>query len=272
MNAAVLRELAEEGERTAFLERVRAVVEPVIPDDFRRIAELTLLLGELQRGAADPVKLRHLLFGPKTERTGRVCPDSGAPAAVKRKHKRKGHGRNGAKDFTGANWTDVPHNELRAGCSCPDCRRGTLRPMRDPATVLLLEGSPPITAQGFRLERLRCDACGKVYTAAAPPEAGVEKYAPSVGVTIAFLRYGAGLPHYRLARLQHDLGVPLPESTQWELLEPLAEAASPVFAAMISLAANAAVLHHDDTRMRILDLRRAGSASARARRSRPRSA
>jgi hypothetical protein len=134
--------------------------------------------------------------------------------------------------------------------------------MRELAALLRLEGAPPITAQGFRLERLRCDACGQVYTASAPAEAGVEKYGPSVGVTIALLRYGAGLPHYRLARLQRNLGVPLPESTQWELLEPVAEAATPVFAAMVALAANAAVLHHDDTKMRILELRRAGSASA----------
>ena len=48
-------------------------------------------------------------------------------------------------------------------------------------------------------------------------------YEPSVAVTVALLRYGTGMPHYRLARLQQSLGVPLPESTQWELMRPVAE-------------------------------------------------
>jgi hypothetical protein len=112
------------------------------------------------------------------------------------------------------------------------------------------------------MERLRCDACGAVFTAPVPAAAGQEKYAPSVGVTIAVLRYGTGVPHYRLARLQQSLGVPLPASTQWELMAPLRELAQPIFAALVVLAANAPLLHHDDTTMRILDLRRPGSATA----------
>jgi len=56
--------------------------------------------------------------------------------------------------------------------------------------------------------------------------------------------------------------VPLPESTQWELMAPLAAQAQPIFAELVAQAANAPVLHHDDTTMRILDLRRPGSTSA----------
>ena len=40
-------------------------------------------------------------------------------------------------------------------------------------------------------------------------------------MTVAILRYGTGVPHYRLKRLQQSLGVPLPASTQWELIAPL---------------------------------------------------
>ncbi|MDO8542656.1 MAG: hypothetical protein Q7S40_19625 [Opitutaceae bacterium] len=50
------------------------------------------------------------------------------------------------------------------------------------------------------------------------------------------------------------MGVPLPASTQRELLEPLSELAQPIFEALVVQAANAPLLHHNDTTMRILDL------------------
>jgi transposase len=137
-----------------------------------------------------------------------------------------------------------------------------LRAQASPAIILRIEGSPPISATGYKLERLRCDTCGEVFTAPAPAQAGQEKYAPSAGATIALLRYGSGMPHYRLAQLQKSLGVPMPESTQWEVMQPLFQQAQPIFAALGTQAANAPLIHNDDTTMRILDLRRPGSATA----------
>ena len=67
-----------------------------------------------------------------------------------------------------------------------------------------------------------------------------------------------------MARLQQSLGVPLPESTQWELLVPLFQTALPVQEELLRQAAQSPLFHNDDTSMRILDLRRPGSASAAA--------
>jgi len=263
MNADELAALRSEAGRAAFLARVNPAVAP---EDYRVIAALVEAMARLEKAPAQLRKLQHLLFGPKTERTEQVCPPAEPPpvppAGRQRRKRRKGHGRTRAEDFTGADWKHIEHQHLRSGQRCPACRQGTLRQQRAPARLLRIEGSPPVTAQGFTLERLRCDTCGMVFTAPAPREAGEEKYAPSVAVTVAVLRYGTGVPHHRLARLQRDLGVPLPESTQWELLEPLAAAARPVLAELILLAANAAVIHQDDTTMRILDLRRPGSPAA----------
>jgi len=128
--------------------------------------------------------------------------------------------------------------------------------------VLRICGSPPISATGWRLEKLRCDTCGELFTAPAPPEAGPCKYDESVGVTVAVLRYGCGLPHYRLARLQSSLGVPLPASTQWELLMPLYQLALPIFQELLRQTAQSPIFYNDDTSMRILNLRRSGSAAA----------
>jgi transposase len=254
-----------EPERQAFLERMRSIANS---EDYRRIEGMSYALPQiLTLIEQDPMtmrKLRHLLFGPKTEKTNQVCPAAApvAPAPEAAKPKRKGHGRTKAKEYTGARWVQILHPQMKAGGSCPLCSQGSVRMQKSKALVLRIVGAPPISATGYAMERLRCDTCGEVFTAPVPPEAGTEKYAPSVGVTVALLRYGSGMPHYRLARLQKSLGVPLPESTQWEVMKPLFQQAQPIFEQLLAQAANSPLIHQDDTTMRILDLRRSGSATA----------
>ena len=250
-------------QRAALLARVRAQISP---EDFKIIEGMAHALPDIleliEQSPMTLRKLRHMIFGPKTEKTSRVCPSPDSAAAKKPKGKRKGHGRIKAKNYTGARWQFVAHPEFKAGDLCPDCLKGKLRVQKTPAILLRIAGSPPISATGYELERLRCDACGKVSTAPVPAEAGTQKYDPSVGVTVALLRYGSGMPLYRLAKLQESLGVPMPASTQWEVMKPLFGQAQPVFNELVDQAANASLIHHDDTPMRILDLRRPGSATA----------
>jgi hypothetical protein len=56
-----------------------------------------------------------------------------------------------------------------------------------------------------------------------------EKYDETCDVSLALAKYGPGLPWYRLARLQENFGVLLPESIQFERCEAVADAALPVF-------------------------------------------
>jgi transposase len=254
-----------ESEREAFLERVRASVNA---EDYRRIEGMSYALPEIMTLIEqDPMtmrKLRHLLFGAKTEKTDQVCPavPAAAPAPAAVKPKCPGHGRTKAKDYTGARWVEISHPQVKAGESCPLCLQGNVRMQQSKSLILRIVGSPPISATGYAMARLRCDTCGEVFTAPAPPEAGTEKYAPSVGVMVALLRYGSGMPHYRLARLQKSLGVPLPESTQWEVMKPLFQQAQPIFEQLIAQSANSPLIHQDDTTMRILDLRRTDGVTA----------
>jgi transposase len=263
------RQLAEwrltEAERAAFLERVRPAVGA---EDYRLIEGMSHALPELvDLIEQDPMtlrKLRRLLFGPKTEKTKQVCPPATTPpvSPAAAQPKRPGHGRTKARDYTGARWVQVPHPQLHTGSHCPHCPHGTVRQQKTPALILRIVGTPPISATAYQMERLRCDTCGEVFTAPTPPEAGTQKYAPSVGATVALLRYGSGMPHYRLAKLQQSLGVPLPASSQWELMQPLAQQAQPILEELITQAAQSPLIHHDDTTRRILDLRRPGSATA----------
>jgi hypothetical protein len=106
----------------------------------------------------------------------------------------------------------------------------------------------------YELERLRCHLCGEVFTADSPPGIGEEKYDATVVSICALLRYGYGMAGKRLENLQESLGVPLPASTQWELVRDAADTLVPVFDYLILQGAQGEVVHNDDTWMRVLEL------------------
>ena len=123
-----------------------------------------------------------------------------------------------------------------------------------PKTLVRVRGEAPIQAKVWEMERLRCNLCGEVHTAPAPAEAGGEKYDETAGAMITLLKYGSGFPFHRLQQLQANLGIPLPESTQWEIVEEVAERIRPVFEQLRRQAADGELLHNDDTSVRILEL------------------
>src|SRR3954449_5159657 len=69
---------------------------------------------------------------------------------------------------------------------------------------------------------------------------------------IAQLKYGSGMPFYRLEKLQASLGIPLPASTQWEIAKESAQILQPAWEELIRQAAPGEVLYNDDLRMRVL--------------------
>jgi len=71
---------------------------------------------------------------------------------------------------------------------------------------------------------------------------------------VALLKYGAGFPFNRLEKLEGNLGIPLPASTQWDLVNDVARQLEPVFDEFIGQAAQGELLHNDDTPMKILEL------------------
>jgi len=109
-----------------------------------------------------------------------------------------------------------------------------------------------LEATVYELEKLRCHLCGKIFTAQVPEEAGQDKYDETAGAMVALLKYGAGLPFNRLEKLQECLGVPLPASTQWEIVERTADQIHPVYSELIRQAAQGEIFYNDDTTMKIL--------------------
>jgi transposase len=65
---------------------------------------------------------------------------------------------------------------------------------KEPATLISIVGQAPLKATIFEMERLRCNACGQVFTAAEPETAGPDKYDATAVAMIALLKYGTGVP------------------------------------------------------------------------------
>src|SRR5829696_3659175 len=119
-------------------------------------------------------RLRQLFFGSRTEKTeavvgpktgtprvaaspdagtesvaGEGTPDVSEAAAVS-----KGHGRNGAEAYQGAERVDVMHPSLRAGDACPACDEGIVYD-KAPGVLVRITGQPPLAATVYRLQKLR---------------------------------------------------------------------------------------------------------------------
>jgi transposase len=85
-----------------------------------------------------------------------------------------GHGRNGAAAFAGAIRVSIPHATLQPGQACPECGQGKVYRQKDPATLVRIVGHAPLQTTVFEMDRLRCDACGQMFTAAVPEAAAGE--------------------------------------------------------------------------------------------------
>jgi transposase len=221
-------------------------------------------------------RLRTLLFGASTESTaaviGREASSVGTDSDTQpsgdsqqdgtdrstssrpNSPRKKGHGRNGADDYPGANRVPVSHASLKAGDSCPQCPRGTVYQVSQPGILLRFVGQPPVQATVYELQKLRCSVCGTVFTADPPADIGTDKYDATVASMIAALKYGKGFPFNRIDGLQENLKVPLPASTQWEIVSGPISDLKPVYQELIRQAAQGEVVHNDDTTVKILEL------------------
>lgn len=251
------------------------------PDDWQRLHQYLVMLLKLTRvleqGRVRMRKLLRILFGKRTEKdkpdsdkpakdpnspppaspsagagkpdTGSAATGSGSPVVAdseKENASSKGHGRHPASAYENAREILCPVCGNKAGDRCPACGKGTLRNKED-EIVIRIKGSAPVTAEKYRIEKLRCDTCGLIWKGKLPDEAGEDKYQASAKVSIVMMKYASGLPFYRLEKQQAYQQIPLPASTQWELVEEVADAVLPVYLELQRIAAQAELLFIDDT-------------------------
>jgi transposase len=264
--------------------RTRLARDTLTADD-RRVLDYVLqwyfwLLFALQEATFSLKRLRVLLFGEKPHKR-QSSPPPGAlshaggglggtgsgpahavadatqataagrpPSAGER---RPGHGRHGAEAYRGAERVVCRHETLAVGERCPVCGRGRLYRV-EPGVDIRLDGHALLSAVRYVLEKLRCSACGQVFTAATPAEAGAEKYSARARAVLVLGRYYLGVPLYRLEGYQAMVGVPIADATQWDQIERVADCVYPVFEHLKTLAAQGEVIYQDDTHVRILSL------------------
>ena len=265
------------------MEELKAILDrakdaPLEAQDLEKLTAaidtLAFLTRELEAKGASIARLRRWLFGASTEKTSRVvgegksspAPPAGTNGSAKgesaTKEKQKGHGRNGAAAYLGADKVKVPHGAMHNGDRCPACEKGKVYLQAEPAVLVRVKGIAPLMATVYEKERLRCNACLEIFTAVSPPGVGTEKYDETAASMIGLLKYGCGLPFNRLARLEGSLGIPLPAPTQWEVVHRAAGLLEPAYAELVREAAQGEVVHNDDTTMRILELEAPSSEAA----------
>ncbi len=224
------------------------------------------LIAQLQGKKTSLERLRRMLFGSPTEKTDEVLGEeragadrqdgavSASPDGAAARKKAPGHGRNAASAYSGAEHIRVAHADLSRGDACPGCPQGKVYPLESPAVLVRITGMAPLGARVYACDRLRCNLCGQVYTAAAPAGVGNEKYDASATAMVGMLRYGAGLPFNRIEQLQRAMRVPLPAATQWDLVRGALPQLLPAHEQLIDQAAQGTVVHNDDTTMKLLEL------------------
>lgn len=243
---------------------VRVKDRTLLEQDYEAIAGMVetirRLSQSLEESAASIKRLMRYLLGPPTETARNVLADEGSaqprptPEPEKPKKPRKGHGRLGANRYTGGSLVQRTHPDLASGAPCPLCPKGKVYELAMPSTFVRIAGGAPLQSTVFELSRLRCNLCGEVFKAPQPEEAGQNKYDDSAAAMIAVLKYGCGMPFNRLERLQQNLGMPVPASTQWEILDQAQKHVQPIHEALVREAAQGDILHNDDTTARILNL------------------
>lgn len=167
-----------------------------------------------------------------------------------------GSGRHGAADYPDAEKIFHSHESLKAGDKCPECGRGTLFHYGY-GSFLKLVGQPAIKAEIHMPEQLRCSACLMLFTAKLPDDITQGRADPTAKSMVALFRYGSGIPFYRNEGLQEFLRTPLPDSTQWDMAEDVANSALPIYRELLEEAASMDLMHSDDTGGRIISLMKA---------------
>lgn len=269
---AVKRVNVELSTLTAMLDRASSgPLQEAEITQLREVVEtLADLTGELERKGTSVKRLQAMLFGAQTESLTNIKkklqgkgilppPEStdekqdGDKEPEKKKKKRKGHGRRKTSDYVGATHIPVPHLLLKPGAHCPDCEKGKLYPMSQPARHLTIRAMSPIEAAVYDQDRLRCNGCGMVHTAPLPEGIQAVKQDETVTAMVGQLRYGGGMPFTRIENMVGHWGIPFAATTQWLLVKESEETLAPVLEALLHEAANGDVLHNDDTTMRVLE-------------------
>ena len=180
---------------------------PLSEDDYQKLKTALHALAEWARSRSTEKTKAVLGETEDRPKAGADTPGLSGIPGVEPAGASPGHGRNGAEAFREAKKVEIAHPKLKHGDRCPGCGQGNVYRQKKARTLVRIVGQAPLEATLYALERLRCNACGEVYTAEAPEGVGPERYDETAAAMIAQLKYGSGTPFYRLAHLERHLGI-----------------------------------------------------------------
>lgn len=213
-------------------------------DALRALVELDRIMGLKETTLA---RLRKI-FNKKSEKQS----PEGKPPKPKNPPKKRDKGKNGKDDYPNAAKCFHAHESLKLGDTCPLCGIGTLGKY-DSGIHIKITGTPPLTATIHETEKFRCSACLEIFEANFDGK-NDPKYDAGAKAIIAVLKYEASTPFYRLEKIQKQMRTPMPASTQFDLMEELANDLHVIWCNLITLAAEADLFYFDDTKGKILAL------------------
>lgn len=250
-------------------DKLDRIAKSNVDKDIAEIFELLIngnawMCDQIEKGLLTIAKLRKLFQiqgsekavnrNPRLKNTpGQKIKGHGSVAGEAASVKSQGHGKNGADAYGGAAVVRILHPELRHGGICPaEACGGRLYEMSDPGIFVKVVGAPLATATRYELQKLRCSICEVIYTSPLPKEVGTEKYDANFVSMLMINKYFMSVPLYRQDRLQDYLGIPLPDSTQWDLMYRHKPMLEKLHHALWVDAANGIGISYDDTSVKIL--------------------
>lgn len=174
-------------------------------------------------------------------------------ATIGATEKTLGHGRIPHTAYESSHEINLTITGVMIGNACPHRCGGKLYEYKPnkPRVLLRIKGRNYADVYKYTVEQLRCNLCAYLIQAKIPPEVGDDKYDASFKSWLVLQKYFVAVPFYRQEAFQKMVNFPLPDSTQWDLVEQAARSCYPIFDVLKTNAANGELIHNDDTPLRI---------------------
>ena len=179
-----------------------------------------------------------------------------AKSPLQEPKKGKNKGRNGHNTYENANIIFHTISDVQAGDPCRTILcKGKFYEL--PAGIIVvIDGQPMARATKHIVEKYRCNLCHLIVKAEVPKDlAGKQKvYTSRFIAQLAMHKFYLGIPYHRFDKYHKTINFPLPDSTQWDLIEKMGGSAYPVFHELAVRLSNGKLVQNDDTVLRILEV------------------
>lgn len=180
-------------------------------------------------------------------------PSSDEPLSMDDNTQSRGHGRLAHTAYTNTIEHTLTISDFNAGDLCPEQCGGRLY-RYEPGVLVRVKGQNLAAVHKYWVEKLRCATCGYLVRADIPDQVGEQKYDAALKSILVLQKYYVAVPFHRQAYFQSLLEMPLPTSTQWQLIEEVFGVAIYIFKVLEEKAANGDIIHNDDSHVKITDL------------------